>query len=518
MATRTPSASESRQLGYDDVAPDASAMIESMRAYGYTLPAALADIIDNSIAAGARNVDVRIHWAEHDSWIAVTDDGSGMSEAELRDAMRLGSRSPLEDREPQDLGRFGLGLKTASLSQCRRLTVVTRRAGCDAATRRWDLDHLARPEVSGWQLLKTTARGSEERANLPSDLPAGTRVLWELLDRLTGEGQDGDVESLQRHFTEMIQRVEAHLSMVFHRFMSRRRLQLRLNGHDIAPWDPFLESHAATQCTPEEPIRLSGHADPILVRGFVLPHRDRLTDREHSVASGPAGWNAQQGFYLYRGERLIVAGSWLGLGSGKPWTQEEHYKLARIRIDIPNSMDHLWQLDVKKSSASPPPGLRERLKGMATTIRSDARSVFAHRGKYGKRVTRTEFTRPWKVVRTAASTSYRIDRSHPLVAELIASLPEEGRKLLETTLRIVEETVPVEQIWLDTADRPDAPARPFDRVGSPEARGHVQVAYCALRRNGKRSHDETTALLRTSEEFASSEFQAIIATLEETSS
>jgi hypothetical protein len=515
IARRAPG---NRQLGYDDVAPDASAMIESMRAYGYTLPAALADIIDNSIAAGASNVDVRIHWAGYDSWIAVTDDGGGMSEEELRDAMRLGSRSPLEDREPEDLGRFGLGLKTASLSQCRRLTVVTRGSQRDVATRRWDLDHLARPDVTGWQLLRTAAEGSEERASLPATLPSGTRVLWERLDRLTGEDRDEDIESLQRHFMEMIERVEAHLSMVFHRFISKRRLRLRLNDREVRPWDPFLETHPATQCTPEEPIRIAGHVDPILIRGFILPHRDHLTADEHAAASGPAGWNAQQGFYLYRGERLIVAGSWLGLGAGRPWTQEEHYKLARIRIDIPNSMDHLWHLDVKKSSASPPPGLRERLKGMATTVRSDARSVFAHRGKYGKRAVKTEVTRPWKVVRTAASTSYRIDRGHPIVAALIASLPGEAGTLLETTLRIVEETVPVEQIWLDTADRPDAPAPPFDRVGSTEARTYATVAYRALRRNSGRSHAETVALLCASQEFASSEFQAIIATLEETGS
>jgi hypothetical protein len=165
------------QLEFDDVAPDASAMIESMRAYGYTLPAAIADLIDNSIAARCFNVWIHFHWAGADSWVTITDDGQGMTDVELRDAMRLGSWSPLEERAPSDLGRFGLGLKTASLSQCRRLTVVSRRAEHEEFVRRWDLDHLARADVQGWQLLRNAAPGSEVRAMLPTGFGFGTTIL-----------------------------------------------------------------------------------------------------------------------------------------------------------------------------------------------------------------------------------------------------------------------------------------------------------------------------------------------------
>jgi hypothetical protein len=505
-------------VGFDDVAPDASAMIESMRAYGYTLSTAVADLVDNSIAAGCTTVWLQFEWAGADSWVTITDDGHGMTESELRDAMRLGSRNPLQERSPSDLGRFGLGLKTASLSQCRRLTVASRRAPGAEWVRRWDLDHLAREEIRGWQLLRSPAPASGARATIRSELTHGTLVLWELLDRVVSADTSPDDERLHRHFLEMIEKVEAHLAMVFHRYLSRegsRRLRLYVNGHSVMAWDPFLESHEATDKTPQEPIRIPGHDQPIMLRGFVLPHKDRLGDEAHAKASGPAGWNAQQGFYLYRNERLIVAGSWLGLGGARPWTKEEHYKLARIRLDIPNSMDHLWHLDVKKSSAHPPPRLRDQLTGLAQGVRQNARAVFAHRGRHRDRAERREYERPWRVVRNAGIVGYRIDRNHPVVAALLSGVSKERASELEAALRIIEETVPVEQIWLDVAEQPDAPARPFHGTTSLQVRSLIGIAYDAIRRNRGASHAGAIEILLGCEEFASPECRAVIATLTE---
>jgi len=129
--------------------PSAPDLLESMRAIGYSFEAALADLIDNSIAAGARNVNIRFS-ANNAPYIAVIDDGAGMSPQDLTDAMRHGSRNPGIRRDALDLGRFGLGLKTASLSQCRTLTVVSLRDGVVSA-RRWDLDYIARRR--DWWLL-----------------------------------------------------------------------------------------------------------------------------------------------------------------------------------------------------------------------------------------------------------------------------------------------------------------------------------------------------------------------------
>lgn len=501
-------------LEYDEVAPNASAMIESMRAYGYTLPTAIADLIDNSIAADCSSVWLQFHWSGAESWVSITDDGEGMTEGELRNAMRLGSRNPRHAREPTDLGRFGLGLKTASLSQCRRLTVASRVGHGAELTRRWDLDYLSNSGVDEWRLLKAASAGSENLARVPDQLESGTVVLWEILDRVVGDARKDDTK-LHRHFVDLIGEVEAHLSMVFHRFIggSTRRLRILINEREITAWDPFLEGHGSTQRTPEEAISLPGHPQPIRLKGFVLPHRDRLNDEEHRMASGPNGWNAQQGFYLYRNERLIVAGSWLNLGSPRPWTQEEHYKLARIRLDIPNSMDHLWHLDVKKSSAQPPPGIREHLTGLAQSVRQDARSVFAFRGQYRQRTSREELHRPWKVVQRSGARSYLIDRSHPVVRAVLSGVPDEVQSELEAMLRIVEETVPVEQIWLDAAEAPDGAAAPFHGMTSRQVRSLVEIAYRSIRRNRRLTHRATVESLLSCEEFADAESRAVIASL-----
>ena len=344
------------RLEFDEVAPDASAMIESMRAHGYTLATAIADLIDNSIASPCQNIWLRFEWGGDNSWISITDDGFGMREDDLVNAMRLGSRSPLEERDSSDLGRFGLGLKTASFSLARRLTVVSQPEPGMRYLRRWDLDHLARPEVQGWQLLRTPHPMTGLRIGLLDEmkLDRGTQVLLEVIDRVTGEASgSGNQQDREQHFLWQIEQVREHLAMVFHRYLAKRKDDLRifLNKEPIEPWDPFLSKHIATQKIGPYSNKLGAHETKVKIMGYVLPHRDRFGNAsEHRSAGGPGGWNAQQGFYLYRGNRLIIAGDWLRLG----WQKEEHFKLARICVDIPNSMDHEWQIDVKKSTAAPP--------------------------------------------------------------------------------------------------------------------------------------------------------------------
>jgi len=504
---------------YDDAAPDASSMIESMRAHGYTLPTAIADLIDNSIAAECRNVWLRFEWGEGDPWICIIDDGHGLPEEALVNAMRLGSRSPLEERDSRDLGRFGLGLKTASFSQSRRLTVITRPGSGGTFLRRWDLDHLARPEVAGWQLLRSAHRDTGDRACLLDKMERGTLVLLEVLDRVTGETARGQTNrDREDHFLWQLDRVREHLGMVFHRFLTKsegkRRLRILLNDESIEPWDPFLEKHPATQLIGKYSEKLGDHQTPVRVKGFVLPHRDRFESAdEHHVAGGPSGWNAQQGLYLYRGERLIIAGDWLQLR----WQKEEHFKLARIRLDIPNSMDHAWQIDVKKSTAAPPAVLREWLKGIAQEVRKIAKEVYAHRGKYGPRKKKPkDHSKPWITVkRPGGEFSYRIDRRHGVLEPLIRSLYESGRDELEALLRLVEETVPVQRIWIDTADNQDGAALPFAGEGSEHLRKLILLCHRAQMRH--RDVDEETAwnALAEFDGFLGTDAQAIIGQLRE---
>jgi len=437
-----------------DVPPRANAMLEALRGLGYSTPAALADIIDNSISAGATEIRIEFEWDGDASRVSVLDDGKGMSDSELESAMRLGDKNPLDSRAPHDLGRFGVGLKTASFSQCRRLTVATVRSGISACLR-WDLDELANDPESGWLLFEGPAAGSEPFTAILTGRSCGTLVLWEVLDRIITAGCTAD------DFNDVIDRVEANLAMVFHRLLdgSSPRLLLVLNGRRVLPWDPFMtgrtakpwNSPIATKCSDEGCIEVECH---------VLPHKDQLTSTEFENAGGPDGWTAQQGFYVYRNERLLVAGGWLGLGQGRAWNREEAHRLARIRLEIPNSADAAWKLDIRKSTARPPLSLRPWLTRLAEDTRERARRVFAFRGTPAPIASGVPIMQAWQVEHTTSGARYRIDEKHPMVAAVLVGSAAH-MQLVRAMIRVIEETVPVQRIWLDTAENKDTPRTGF---------------------------------------------------------
>ena len=438
--------------------PKAGAMIEALRGLGYSTATAVADIIDNSIAAGAGTVELRARWQGPDSTIAILDDGCGMDDPELERAMRLGEKSPLDSRCHTDLGRFGIGLKTASFSQCRRLTVASKQRGGQIACLCWDLDVLAASGDDGWHLLE----GPEETSRgLLAPLRAaekGTLVLWERLDRIVSPA------FTEENFLDLVDIVESHLAMIFHRYLSGQNsaLRIHLNGRPVLPWDPFLSGHAATWTSPLVLLRTDN--GKIEMQGHVLPHKDRLNENEHDLSAGPDGWTAQQGFYVYRNRRLLVSGSWLGLGQGRAWTKEEAHRLARIRLDIPNSADADWKIDIRKSTARPPVQVRPVLTKLAEDTRSRARRVFAHRGKGIHLVDKQPVAELWRTERFQGGIRYRIDLEHPAVK---AVLDDAGTltSQIKTMFRIIEETIPVQRIWLDTTEEKETPRTGF--AGAP---------------------------------------------------
>ena len=251
-------------------------------------------------------------------------------------------------------------MKTASISQCRCLTVMSKTRRTSPAIRRWDLDYIASTKSGEWRLLKGERLLPAADRQLLDDQKQGTVLFWDRLDQLVGNAPiDDDVA--QRHFRERADAVKEHLAMVFHRFLKGKgAIRIHLNGREIEPWDPFLEDEDAVAPLPTEQLKAEGHA--IEVKAFILPHHSRLSADAHAAAAGPRGWNAHQGFYIYRNRRLLVPGDWLGLGMQK----EEHFKLARIRVDLPNSADLLWQIDVKKSRARAPAALRRDLLRIAS--------------------------------------------------------------------------------------------------------------------------------------------------------
>lgn len=437
--------------------PRAGAMIESLRGLGYSTATAVADIIDNSISAAATVVSVKFDWNDGDPFVTISDDGNGMNERGLEAAMQLGARSPLEERSARDLGRFGLGLKTASFSQGRRLTVASCATGEPAACFRWDLDLLSHPHDEGWHLYVGWDPASEGRLSALDGMEHGTVVLWENLDRLAAPG------STVQDFLDLQDEIERHLAMTFHRLLEcDDDLAILLNDRPISPWDPFMAGHPGKAWASAE-YALAGSSD-VKVQCHVLPHKDMLKVREADAAAGPGGWISQQGFYVYRNKRLLVAGGWLGLEThGRLLTRDEPHRLARIRLDIPNSSDAEWKIDIRKSSARAPARFRRQLLRLALEAREKARKVFAHRGQWSQAPTAKPVTEAWLAERSGGATRYRISRDHDAVSSL---LERAGplRKEVEALLRVVEATVPVQRIWLDTVEDHETP-----RTGLPDA-------------------------------------------------
>nr|WP_321297101.1 ATP-binding protein [uncultured Sphaerochaeta sp.] len=412
-------------------------LIDSLRGIGYTIETAIADLIDNCIAAEALKVEISFVWANKDSHISIFDDGCGMSESELIEAMNLAQKGVNFKRGKHDLGRFGLGLKTASFSQCKILTVSSKKNE-ESSSFRWDLNALEKASPSeGLFLIKGSNNPSLPEFQKLRDSKHGTLVIWEDLDKVVSQGLTYD------HFCNIAEKVSIHLSMVFHRYIEQRRLKIFVDDKEIGAWNPFPILTSTIQL-PE--VKFGKHNSNI-AQGYILPHKDYIPNETTYVKmGGQGGWISQQGYYVYRNDRLLVAGSWLGLGSPKPWIKDELHGLARIKIDITNSDDFDWSIDVKKSTAKPPADCRLVLERLGESIRAEARKVYVHRGKktHGS-VSNFEYA--W----IKDGTRYRVNRAHSIVNQILNNSGD-LRKQVEFLISILEESVPVERIWLDTAE------------------------------------------------------------------
>ena len=443
---------------WDEAAPRPEALVESLRSIGYSPEAALADLLDNCISARAVNMELYFVWEKDLSHVAVVDDGEGMGSAALVEAMRPGSGSPLATRRRTDLGRFGLGLKTASFSQARELSVITRVAGeRDVQIRRWDLDLIG--ETRQWRLLRTPAPQAErymERIHHSG----GTAVVWSKCDRLLGDVDQASDKAADRFFRVAAQ-TEAYLGMIFHRFLDKglRRRTIKVNGNLVEPWDPIMKHPATHALGPPEPIPFMGST--IRVQAFVLPHRSKLDEQQQKSGGGIRGWTAHQGFYVYRNDRLVVAGDWLGAAGAK----DEHTKLARIVVDFDSSLDLQWQIDVKKSTARPPGTVMGDLKRIATATRRSAEEVYRYRGNIvpagaGRNRDR-ELVMAWQEFRDrSGDVQLRLNRTHPILRGALAG-PAEQKQAVERVLKFIEETLPTSLIGIRLAEALDRQTTPY---------------------------------------------------------
>ncbi len=415
--------------------PHAPALMESTRAIGYSIESAIADIIDNSVAAQADRVDIDF-FPIGESYISILDNGVGMTKEELVAAMQYGSRNPLETRNEEDLGRYGLGMKTASLSQCRILTVLTKKDGVLSGAQ-WNLNHIK--ETQDWSLLLLE---EDEAGALPSvsklnNYEHGTLVIWQDLDKF-GIGENDIAEA----FSRKMGLIRDHLSLVFHRYLSGepglKKLEIRMNEECVIPQDPFL-TKKSTQLMDDEIIVLRDQK--IVVTPFILPHTSRLTQKELKELGGKDGLRKNQGFYVYRNKRLLAWGNWFRL-----MRQGDLSKLARVRVDIPNSLDDLWTLDIKKSTATPPEEVRKNLAIIVDKISEGSKRTWTYRGK---KETNDQIVHVWnRMIDRDGSIYYEVNPSHPMIEALINEYPD-IKSRLKSIFKQISYSLPLNSLYID---------------------------------------------------------------------
>lgn len=369
-----------------DISPSAARLTSSLRDIGYDFVTAIADIVDNSIEAKAKTISITTAYEAEHSWVRVTDDGHGMTPATLNEAMRFGTRRIYGAEE---LGKFGLGLKTASLSQCRKLTVVTRAAPKRGRIhiREIDLDHIA--ESDEWVAKAFERAGLPWQAQERLASSPGTVVLWRDLDRVF-DGLNSVGGHARRRLNRLAVAARSHLGMVFHRFIEgeagQAPLKISVNGETVEPWDPFARGEQTTQTLQRKRFTLGTMpGQEVIFSPFVLPHRSAFsTPAAFDRYAGPKKWNRQQGLYVYRSDRLIQAGGWAGLRSA-----DEHTKYARAALDFKPPLDTMFKVNVAKMRVTLPPQLRAPLERSAAELVAAAQARY-RRGELDSLANRPE--------------------------------------------------------------------------------------------------------------------------------
>jgi hypothetical protein len=431
------------------LAPDPSALIEGLRCIGYTLETAIADIIDNSITADATSISVRFSWENGNPWIAVSDNGIGMSRKELTENMRFGCKNPNDARSKNDLGRFGLGMKTASFSQCRRMTVLSKSSDSGVSGCEWDLDRFSSNPNKSWnafllgkkEIKKEKCISTIYNDNLDGKT-SGTIVCWRNMDITLADMDSGATEE---SFSSLLYNARKHLECVFHRFLQGERglkkVSIDFNGAPLVPFDPFGPQTPSRQELPPETLQVL--KQKISIQPFILPHQSKAESQpEYEKYAGEEGYLQNQGFYVYRNKRLIIRATWFRLLPKKELT-----KLVRIRVDIPNSLDHLWQIDVKKSQAAPPQTVKNKLKQFIGRCEFKGKRVYTSRAT---RIRDRNLTPVWRREIVNGAIQYVLNEEYPLRKKLYDD-SNGSKDILPAYLELIDQTFPYDSFYADAA-------------------------------------------------------------------
>lgn len=415
--------------------PFAPNLVESMRSLGYSFKTAIADLIDNSVGALAKRIDI-IMLPDDNPYLIILDDGYGMTNFELELALKFGSKNPLEKRTEEDLGRFGLGMKSASLSQCRKLTVASKKNG-ELSCYSWDIDYIN--EKKNWVLIEYDENEINKLPNIDKlkELEHGTYLLLQNFDRVSASTQNLS-STLNSYMSETID----HLALIFHRFIDDG-LKIYVNNNLVEGRDPFLRKNHSTQILKEIEVKADDY--PIRVRPYILPHINKLSNEDIQKVGGREDLKNNQGFYIYRNNRLIIYGTWFRL-----YRKEELTKLARVMVDIPKELDYMWSIDIKKSSANLPDVIKNRLYSCIDLSVYGSKRVHEYRGR---KTSTNEINYIWdRFENRDKKYDYRINRDLPQLKLLESQLDSRQLSMLNNVLNLIEESLPNNQIYLDTAN------------------------------------------------------------------
>jgi histidine kinase/DNA gyrase B/HSP90-like ATPase len=427
---------------YEDAAPNPEHLIKSIAEQGYSLETALADLMDNSIAANANMIEVLIDTSSEPFTLFLADNGLGMSEEALKKNMQFPSASPESERKSKDLGRFGLGMKTASFSQTRRLTVLSKEKGSKIYSgRTWDVEYL---KLNGWRIIVNSAEEinelvdrykkiSSEHLSKFDDFEPNTIIIWNGLYKFENYLEEKNrKEALSKEITQI---TTDYLSLVFHRFLEDKEnpLKIRINNSIIDPFNPFLIDEADLRSL--EPKQGDFSGETIKIEGYVLPSRS-IEESKSPISIWTTKYRGlldMEGMYVYRANRIILFGGWNGL-----IRKAQRLQLARLKVEVGNSVDHLLHLNVAKSQIVIPHELKKAFESTIEELKTEAEREYYNRGirKFSGSKT-TNHAQLFERISSNKGALLEVNKNFPLIKLFIQNLSKDQSSKLNMILRMI---------------------------------------------------------------------------------
>ena len=339
----------------------------------------------------------------------------------------------------EDLGRFGLGMKTASFSMAKKLLVISKK-NSTISNAEWNLNTVASEDK--WEISEYDESEilmileSIDTYTQYNNWKQGTLIIISELDRLIDET---NIEKSKKNFYKTIRNIKSHIAITFHRFMEENALKISVNGNKLEAWNPFwIKSPATMELAREE---LFDGKNEVVVEPYILPHKSKYnSEEEFKEAGGVKDWRGHQGFYVYRNRRLLVYGTWFG-----KFKKEPAYNLARIKLDMSADSDFEWDIDIKKSKATLPVAIEEQITQIAYLAIEKSVAVYNSRGVYNRKNTsnNTSLKYVWEQRKNISGNyMFYLNKKHPMLLKILSGMDENAQKELKTYLSLVESYSP----------------------------------------------------------------------------